>query len=524
MAFVKTAQRPGPAGLQTLAVIDIGSSAIRMEIAEISTDGRVTALENLKRAVPLGRDCFATGKIDRRTINLAIDVLRDFQNVLEPYGVRHIRAVATNAVREASNQELFVERVYMATDIAVDVITGAEESRLLYTAVRHAFARAGLTLDDDALIIEQGAGHLDATRLKKGEVLLATSFPLGTLRVTGAVANESRGGAATLDLMKQFIGHALSEINHALHFDEIGQLVMLGAEVRFAAERLQKKEAAGVRKVRRNQLLKFARGTAKLRPEQIAEAYGLPFEECESLVPCLMSYAEIVKRTPVDAIVIPPVSLRDGLILDYIADPTGKSELDAQIYASAENLGRRYQFDEPHARHVTELATILFDALAEEHGLSKRERRLLRVASLVHDIGLFISGASHHKHSEYLINAADIFGIRDADKAIVASVARYHRRALPQATHMGFVSLARKERATVSKLAALLRIADALDRSHSQRIHLKKVELSAEELVLTIDGDQDLALERLSMRAKADLFEEVFGRTVLLQPQRFEDA
>ena len=135
----------------------------------------------------------------------------------------------------------------------------------------------------------------------------------------------------------------------------------------------------------------------------------------------------------------------------------------------------------------------------------------------MHDIGLHISASSHHKHSEYLINASEIFGVRPADKALVACIARYHRRALPQTTHLTYLSLSRQERATVSKLAALLRIADALDRSHTQRLRIAGLELRPDEVVLTVDTDDDLALERPALRAKADLFREIFGREVVLQ-------
>jgi exopolyphosphatase/guanosine-5'-triphosphate,3'-diphosphate pyrophosphatase len=211
--------------------------------------------------------------------------------------------------------------------------------------------------------------------------------------------------------------------------------------------------------------------------------------------------------------------MRDGVLLGFAAEASGErsSALDSQTYASAENLGRRFQYDEQHAHQVAALACALFDALDDEHGLSRRERRLLKVAALLHDIGLFISSNSHHKHSEYIINASDIFGVRAEERAIVSAVARYHRRALPQASHQGFSSLPRRDRAVVAKLAAILRVADALDRSHGQQVRSLEARLGDEELVIRVDTDEDLSLERLAMRSKADLFEEVFGRTVVLQ-------
>ena len=502
---------------QTVAVIDIGSSAIRVEVAEVG-HGPLKVLESLKRAVPLGRDSFVKGKIERRTLNLAIEVLRGFQEVMRPYDVRQVRAVATSAVREASNQELFVERVFMATGITVEVVTGAEEDRLLWSGVRDAFVREGREEHLDSLIIEQGAGHIDFALLSKGEVIAATSLTLGTLRLATAVASERRTGPAALDLMKRFVGSSLDEVEHRFPLRRMDHLVLLGGHARFAADRLAPGQTGAIRTITRAAFQKFAKAVTPLRPEEVSAQYGAPIEECESLGPGLLTYSELLKRTPAKHVLVPAVTLRDGLLLDFAAEHTGipLTELDAQIYASAENLGRRYLFDEAHAHHVADLSCALFDALAGEHRLGRRERRLLRVAALVHDIGLFVGTSSHHKHSEYLVAASDIFGVRAQEKAMVACIARYHRRALPAATHLGFASLSRADRATVSKLAALLRIADALDRD-SQRISLARVELRPEELLLVPDRDQDLALERLALRQKADLFEEVYGRKVVLQ-------
>jgi exopolyphosphatase/guanosine-5'-triphosphate,3'-diphosphate pyrophosphatase len=490
-----------------------------MEIAQLGPDG-ASSLEKLQRAVPLGKDCFSKGRIETRTINLAIEVLRGYQQIMEPYDIHMLRAVATSAVREAANQELFLDRVYMATGIAVEVITAAEEDRLIYAAVRDAFRAEDLDTDEDALIVEQGAGSLEIAMTRRAEIVSASAYPLGTLRLANAVSGEHRSSPESLELMKRYLGSSIDEIEHTFPLEKTRHFIIVGADARFAADRLLKGESnQRVRSLGREEFLRFARDTARMRPEQIARKYRRAVEECESVAPALLTYSELLKRCPAQDVLVPNVSMRDGLILDLIAETTGQrlTEIDAQVYASAENIGRRYQFDERHAHHVADMAGVLFDALASEHGLGRRERRLLRVAALLHDIGLFISTNSHHKHSEYIIGASDIFGVRAEERAIVACVARYHRRSLPVVTHIGYAALTRSDRATVSKLASLLRIADALDRSHSHRVELIACELKADELVLRLRCADDLALERMAMRSKGNMFEEVFGRKVVLQ-------
>ncbi len=512
--------------VQRAAVIDIGSSAIRMEIAQRNASGAIEILESLQRAVPLGRDCFAKNRLETRTINLAVEVLRGFQRILQPYDVKAIRTVATSAVREAGNQELFVERIFMSTGLSVEVLTGAEEDRLLYAAVSEAFRADGLSAED-ALIVEQGAGSLELAAIRGGEVVASGSRPLGTLRLASAVGADGKSPAESLDLMRRFVGAALDNVEHTYPLAETPALVILGADARFAAEQLLGHgDQRRIRPIGRAEFLRFATSIGKKRPAELSQRYGLPFEDCQSVGPALLTYAELLKRTPAQTVLVAMASMRDGLLLDLMSERSvaRQKELDAQTYASAENLGRRYQFDEAHAHRVADLACALFDALGAEHGLSRRERRLLRVGALLHDVGLFISSNSHHKHGEYIVNASEIFGVRASDKSVVGCLVRYHRRALPQATHASYSALTREDRAVVSKLAALLRVADALDRGHSQAVQLVTAQLGPEELVIKVAGEGDLALERLAVRAKGDLFEEVFGRKVSLQRAQLSQA
>jgi exopolyphosphatase/guanosine-5'-triphosphate,3'-diphosphate pyrophosphatase len=192
------------------------------------------------------------------------------------------------------------------------------------------------------------------------------------------------------------------------------------------------------------------------------------------------------------------------------------SEMHRQVVASAAALGRKFRYDEDHARHVTELALRLFDALSREHGLGPRERLLLETASLLHDIGTFIRTSGHHKHGEYIVANSEIFGLNRSDLTIVSNVVRYHRKAPPASTHVNFIALPREDRIVVMKLGAILRIADALDRGHDQRIRGLSVERHEDRLVMHSEGGGDFSLERLSLAEKGDMFEDVFGLEPIL--------
>ena len=506
---------------QTIAVIDVGSNAIRMIIAQIDHEGAVTKLESLQRMVPLGQDSFQTGHIEPDTINLAIEVLRGFQAIMEPYKVQALRAVATSAVREATNQELFIERVFMATGIAVEVITGSEADRLLYSAVRNAMDKDNLRPMGTSVIVEMGSGTAELAIYRRDNVIFSGSYPLGATRLHSALRIAHRPPQEAVELIRRYVEPSISVIEHSSPLSTARNFMGVGGDMRFVANQIARRDPrrAFIRTISRRAFLQFASTVSRMRPEAIAKEYGLPYQDSEALTPALLTYVELFKRTQARVLHVPFVSMRDGMILDYVAEITGQGleEIERQIYSSTEMIGQRYHYDEKHARHVADLACSLFDLLQTEHRLGRRERRLLRVAALLHDVGNFISNRSHHKHSEYIIKSSEIFGLRMDDRNLIACIARYHRRGIPKMTHPVFANLGRQERANVSKLAAILRVADALDRSHSRKIGDMKIDIQRNAVIIRLSTHEDLTLESLALRTKGDLFEEVFGRTVLLQ-------
>ena len=212
-------------------------------------------------------------------------------------------------------------------------------------------------------------------------------------------------------------------------------------------------------------------------------------------------------------------SLRTGLLLDA-ADPGGRAsaqDFETQVLAGAEALGHKHRFDRAHGRHVAELAVQLFDAFRADHGLDDRDRLLLQVAAILHDIGIFVSPRAHHKHSQYLIAASQIFGLSNDETAVVSNIARYHRRGFPQKSHLPYIALDRHDRLIVNKLASILRIANALDAERLQKVTTLTLLRRERGWVLEIDGAGDLTMEQLAATARADMFVETFGQELTIR-------
>jgi exopolyphosphatase/guanosine-5'-triphosphate,3'-diphosphate pyrophosphatase len=306
----------------------------------------------------------------------------------------------------------------------------------------------------------------------------------------------------------------------SLNLEEVEAFVAVGGDARFAAKQVGHPTAsADLMAVEAPEFDRLVERCQHYTSEELSRRYGMPFAEAETLNPALVIYQELLHRTQVPRMLVSQASMRDGLLLDLASRVTGKEDetLLVGISRAALALAEKYRADLNHAQLVAEVAVRLFDALLPDHGLASRHRLLLHVAALLHEIGGFVSNRSHHKHSEYLIANSEIFGLSRAETAVVAQIARYHRRSMPRATHPGYMVLPREDRVVVNKLAALLRVADALARNPTGQTRHARIERHGEELLITVPGVKDLILERHAVAAKGDLFEEVYGMRVRLE-------
>ena len=241
--------------------------------------------------------------------------------------------------------------------------------------------------------------------------------------------------------------------------------------------------------------------------------FRLPLSDAETLVPALLA-CELLLATQALGVMVPDASLRAGVLLDLSLgeDARRREDFGRQVLASAAALGEKYHYDAAHARNVAQLSVRLFDELRAEHGLAERDRLLLEVAALLHDVGIYVNRRAHHKHTQYLLAVSDIFGLSRDDMDVVANVARYHRRATPQKSHLPYMALDRETRVRVNKMAAILRVANALDADHLNKVRGVAVSRGDDEWVLEVDGAGDLTMERLATLARSDLLTEVFGQ------------
>jgi exopolyphosphatase / guanosine-5'-triphosphate,3'-diphosphate pyrophosphatase len=512
---------PPKAPPKLVAVVDIGATSIRMAIAEIAEGGQIRTLEKTAQAVTLGRDTFSKGVIEPATTEECVRVLKSYRQLLAEYNIRQpeqIHVVATSAVREAANRASFLQRVYVATGFLVEPFDEAAVNRITYLGVQPLLEREPMLANAEALIVEVGGGSTEVLAVYSGNVAYAQTYRLGSLRLRKTLEAYHAPSAKERDIMESQIQRV---VEHLLeHLPDVGvlTLIALGGDVRYAAAELVPGwDQESLAYLPLDQLQQLTDELLAMSVDELVHERHLAYFDAETIGPALLAYYHLAKALGLDNVLVSSINLRDGLIKAMATEEVWTDKFTHQIIRSAIDFGRRFGFNEDHARHVAELSKTLFRALQPEHQLDSRDEVILYVAALLHDIGYAVSARSHHKHSMYLITHGELFGLSRDDVLLAALTARYHRRSSPKPLHEGFAGLDWEQRIRVSKLAALLRVADALDRSNSQRIKGLQCLRQRGRLIVSVSGADDLSLEQLALRQKASLFKEIFGMPVLLR-------
>lgn len=508
----------------TVAVIDIGTTAIRMAVAEIGEGGRVRPLAALSQAVSLGKDTFTRGSIEKSTIEECVRVLKSYRRILAEHRIERpeqLRCVATSAVREAQNRLAFQDRVYTATGIAVTPLDEAEVNRITYLGVRPLLKSDPSFAGKRTVVTEVGGGSTELLVVQDADVLFAHSYRLGSLRLREALQAYHAPQSATRRLMETQIKRIVEQILQQVPSESAQELVTIGGDVRFAAKQLHP-DWSGEQAVRLplNRLEQLTDTVLSLNEDKLVHKFHVSFQDAGTLGPALLANALLCRAFELQELVVANVNLRDGLLSEMATRGAWNEDFANQVVRSAIDLGRKFDFDEEHAKHVAKLCKILFQNLREEHRLEPRYELLLRVAALLHEIGMYISTGAYHKHTMYLINNSELFGLSRSDMLLVALTARYHRRSSPKPTHALYASLDRDQRIAVAKMAALLRVADALDAAHGRRLHELRISRESGRLIISVPQVDDLSLEQLALKQSGSLFEETYGWPVMLRKLR----
>jgi exopolyphosphatase / guanosine-5'-triphosphate,3'-diphosphate pyrophosphatase len=502
--------------MPVLAAVDVGSNAIRLVVATIDADRHINVLENVREPVRLGVDVFTKGLISEQTLERASEAFQGFKRSILQHGAKWTRAVATSAVREALNRDLFVDRMAQSSGIELAVIGPEEEARLIHLAVAEKLDIA----KNVAMLVDIGGGSTEVTLVADGNIISTESYRMGAVRLLHLLEGEKHSERHFNQLVREYVDATQKRLRKEIGKRHVDLCVGTGGNIEtlgYLRTDVLGKEKNTV--ITRDELEELVKRLSAVTYEERVRELGLRPDRADVIVPASIILQNIVRQAGVGEVQIPHVGLKDGLLLDMLDELYGgeRHPHRPQVLTSALELGRKFQFDEQHGTTVARLAIQLFDETRSLHGLGLEHRQLLEVAALLHDIGTFVNVHDHHKHTQYMLGAIPIVGLSPLQQAIVANVARYHRKSMPKPQHDAFRLLSAKDRVIVSKLAAILRLADALDNEHASKVGALSVEYKKPKLLLRLQGDGDMLLEKWALAKKAGMFEEVFSVRVVME-------
>jgi exopolyphosphatase/guanosine-5'-triphosphate,3'-diphosphate pyrophosphatase len=497
------------------AVIDAGSNAIRLQVAAVDQPGSYRIVEQERRAVRLGHKVFETGKLDKASSNAALAAFRKFKMMADRRGCKAVRAIATSAMREASDAGAFIEQA-SEFGISLEVLPEEEEARLISLGIV-----SGLKFDlSMGLFMDIGGGSVEIAVGNRTRMHCLLSVPLGAVRLTERYLKKDPPSEREIAALQRHSRRLLGPISKriarekfAMAFGSGGTVTTLAdADARLTGDS-HEESLYVLRRARLRSLFDLLRSQPL---HEHAEAIVGDIKRADILVAGATVLLSMMNQFELDYLFVSRRGLRDGLMVDLLARSYpgygGAWTEEVTRTQSLEEIGEKYNYDAAHCQQVSRIALKLFDQLKHLHKLPNRFESLLHASAMLHDIGLYIGYPKHHKHTYYLIKSSLSGSFDHAELDLIANIARYHRKARPSLRHVGFCQLSPFQQDIVRKLSAILRVADALDYHHQSKIRDLTCKLqSKKKLAIHLTGRGDLTREIDYALEKADLMNKVYG-------------
>lgn len=515
MPSLSKPEKNAPVAENLHTALHIGASSVSMMVAERCEKGSLTPVDFLEQPAPVARDIFRNGAVSAQTTERIVSIIEGYQESLAELGLdpnNITRAVATNILSEATNHETVMNRIRIACGLKMGTIDDGEMTRLIYLKTRRRLQNLPAMRKDTTLVLHVGPGNTRALLFQNGLITRYTSYRMGTHRTREAVEGTHAEGSALLRVVREHAFGNLAQIRFDYSDVVVDGIVLIGYEIQSVAKALMKAQQSCTIKAMRQ----FTADAANLSDVELVKRFQVDYQTAEALIPALEINLAVAETLKLDEVHIPTSEYEQGLLHDLLVSQELTGAFAEEVLRSARILAGRYQSDPSHGEHVGNLCAKFFDELRELHQLTEHDALLLQVSAILHEVGTYVSPRAHHKHSEYLILNSEVFGLDRLDVTIVALVARYHRHSGPRLDHPAYAALSTEDRIRVCKLAALLRVADALERTHAQRVAQIEIRIESGKLRLRLPGLADAAVERLAMASKADVFEQVFGLGVII--------
>ncbi len=496
-----------------IAAIDAGSNAVRLSVARAYSALDIEPLVNERYSLRLGEGVFLRHRYSEELFKKSVKAFRHFKEVMDEFGVTQYRAVATSASREARNRDAFVRNIKRKCGITLEVISGTEESRLGREAALAALGPES----PPRCIADLGGGSLEINILRDQAVEQSAQLPVGTVRLMTTLNIPGVIRPTQAEQVRRYV-RALLE-SRLPSRPNLGEsiAVALGGNAETLMSVAPGPREHGVPTLQLALLRERLDDILRRNVRERMKAYAVRRDRADVMGIAAITFITLGRYLNIRALAIPGVGLREGLLQEIAREAFSRKEPHRynakarQLLVGTRSFARRMEYDQRHAEHVRELSILLFDKLQPIHHLPAESRVLLEAGALLHDTGHMISHRGHHKHGEYLAMNGDIPGLEGRDRAVVAALVRYHnRKSEPAGHHAAYSSLNNNDKRITRRLAAVLRIAEALDHSHRQRVTDLGAAFQRGAVGVQVSARGDAAEDLRDADRSAELFEKEF--------------
>ena len=509
--------------MATFAAIDIGTYDVFLEIFEISRKQRIRSIDKIRHRIELGKDTYTNGKISPEMEEELCSVLGDFVRIMDGYKVNAYLAVATSSLREAENSLFILGKIRQLTGLKVTILSNSEQRFLGYKALATMETDFNKIIEKGTAIVDLDGGSVQLSLFDKDALVTTQNLRMGSVRIREKLSGLASETSHYEVLVQEYIWNELLSFKKMFLKDrKIENIMLLGGF--FTESIFQNEQEKNTRIISRKTYRNWFDKINGHSPMELAVKMGIPLENASLMSPAAVICNSLIEMMDAEQIWIPGTHLARGLAYEYAEEKKlikVSHNFENDILMAAKNIGKRYAVNRPHIQNIDMIATELFDSMKKIHGMGVRERLLLKIAVMLHDVGKYISLNNAALCTYHIIMSNEIIGLSHTEREMIALIARYNTAPLPQYDQFAQISaISEQQYLKVAELTAILRLANTLDRSHMQKVQQIRASLRERELTLNLTVNGDFTLEQGLCREKMDFFYEVFSVRPKLKVKR----
>ncbi|MHA8138011.1 Ppx/GppA phosphatase family protein [Lactobacillaceae bacterium Scapto_B20] len=499
------------------AIIVMGAQNIFVQIIDVDHS---KIIENTRYDIDLGEDVFSERLVHSDTVNEIAIALSVIRNLLDEYQVHDYQFFATHAFHEAKNSEFVREQLEERTHFEIEWMSQSQEALYRNLATNTYLKDFDRITQKNTLLLDISSGSVEIIAYKHGKFTFSRTLKLGPLRVYEVMRDVKEASPNYFAILRDYVDSRLIDFVRLLpNIDQIENVILMGSSVLILKPMISDLLHKTL-KISIDEFSELYHEVKKSNDQRLVQKYNVDEEDVPQVLPLMVLLHELFKNFSVKNMWVSDLKFIDGLSYSLVENIHGDGRdklLNQQILISAHNLAKQYQVEPNHQAFVAKFVLQLFDELKSLHGLNARDRLLLEISAVVDDVGSFINNHDHYVHSQYIIKNSEIIGLSESELEMVAAISRYHSHKATSSALKRLNNLSIDRRMRIMKLAAILRIADALDASRKQKIQSIEVDVEPTEITIDATADQDISLEKLDFNRKGAFFESVFGVTPKLK-------